>query len=219
MARILAIDTTGESGSLAALENGALVAELLLPPPQTFSNTVFTHVRELLDRAGWNVADVDVFATASGPGSFTGVRVGVAAVKGLAEATGRRVVAVSNLQALAFFGSAPLRAAVLDARRGQVYAALFDSQLNALRPETVTLLSDWITGIPGSAVEFLALHPALVRPALAGSPLESAIVTAAPHALARAVAHIAASREPLDAAAIDANYIRRSDAELFWKDR
>jgi tRNA threonylcarbamoyladenosine biosynthesis protein TsaB len=100
-----------------------------------------------------------------------------------------------------------------------VYAALFDSQLNALRPETVTLLSDWITGIPGSAVEFLALHPALVRPALAGSPLESAIVTAAPHALARAVAHIAASREPLDAAAIDANYIRRSDAELFWKDR
>lgn len=218
MARILAIDTTGESGSLAALENGAIVAESLLRPPQTFSNTLFTHLREFLNRAGWDVADVDVFAAAAGPGSFTGVRVGIAAVKGLAEATGRRVAAVSNLEALAFFGSSPLRAPVLDARRGQVFTALFDAHLNTVRPETVTLLTDWLTGLPGGEVEFITLDPSLVRPALSGSQLESAQVTEAPHALARAVAHIAASREPLDAAAIDANYVRRSDAELFWKD-
>ncbi len=219
MARILAIDTTGESGSLAALENGVIVAEALLRPPQTFSNTLFTHVRELLERAGWDVTDVDVFAAAAGPGSFTGVRVGIAAVKGLAEATGRRVAAVSNLEALAFFGSAPLRAAVLDARRGQVFAALFDAQLNMIRPERVALLPDWLAGLPGGTVEFLTLDPPLVRPALAGTSFESAKVTEVPHALARAVAHIAACREPSDAAAIDANYVRRSDAELFWKDR
>ncbi|HWR54438.1 MAG TPA: tRNA (adenosine(37)-N6)-threonylcarbamoyltransferase complex dimerization subunit type 1 TsaB [Bryobacteraceae bacterium] len=218
MARILAIDTTGESGSLAALEGGVIVAESLLQPPQTFSNTLFTHVRELLDRAGWNIAEVDVFATAAGPGSFTGVRIGIAAVKGLAEATGRRVASVSNLEALAFFGSAPLRAAVLDARRGQVYAALFDAQLNTLRPAAVTLLPDWLAGVPTADLEFLTHDPGLVRPALASTPFESVTVTEVPHALARAVAHIAACREPVDAAAIDANYVRRCDAELFWKD-
>ena len=73
---------------------------------------------------------MDCFAAASGPGSFTGVRVGLAAVKGLAEAAGKRVVAVSNLRALAFFGSAPLRATVIDARRGEVYAALYNSRLD-----------------------------------------------------------------------------------------
>lgn len=218
MARILGIDTTGESGSLAALDNGRIVAELLLEPPQTFSNTLFTYLSELLDRAGWRVSDVDVFAAAAGPGSFTGVRVGIAAVKGLAEATGRRVAAVSNLQALAFFGSAPLRAAILDARRGQVYAALFDARLNIVRPETVTSVPEWLAGMPERPFEFVTLNPLLVRPALAGTRFEAVPVTEAPHALARAVAHIAAASEPVDPAAIDANYVRRSDAELFWKE-
>ncbi len=70
---------------------------------------------------------VDCFAAASGPGSFTGVRVGLACVKGLAEALGKPAVAVSNLRAIASFGTAPWRAVVLDARRGEIYGAVYDA--------------------------------------------------------------------------------------------
>ena len=68
--------------------------------------------------------EIDCFAAASGPGSFTGVRVGLAAVKGLAEALGKPAVGISNLRALSLFGKAALRAVVLDARRGEVYGAV-----------------------------------------------------------------------------------------------
>lgn len=218
MPRILAIDTTSEFGSLAALENGAIAAESLIHSPEGFSGTLFAHAAELLTRAGWKLESVDVFAAASGPGSFTGVRVGIAAVKGLAEATGRRVAAVSNLEALAWFGTAPLRAAVLDARRGQVYAALFDAGMNALRAESVGGLAGFLDLLPDADIEFVSPDPEWLRAGLTGTRFERAAIRQPAGALARAVARIAASREPLDPAAIDANYVRRSDAELFWKD-
>ena len=105
---------------------------------------VFQRIQQLLARHGVNVDQMDCFAAASGPGSFTGVRVGLTAVKGLAEATGKRVVAVSNLRALAFFGTAQLRAALLDARRGEVYGAVFNDRLEIVAPEVVTKFrSNW----------------------------------------------------------------------------
>src|SRR6202034_1906825 len=93
---------------------------------------------------GTTVHQMECFAAASGPGSFTGVRVGLAAAKGLAEATGKRVVAVSNLRALAAFGSAPLRATVIDARRGEVYAAVYNGELRIVMPEAVLKFEAWL---------------------------------------------------------------------------
>ncbi len=219
MTRILAIDTTAEFGSLAAAENGDIVAELLLHSPQGFSQTLFEHLRALLGRAGWRVEDVDCFAVAAGPGSFTGVRVGIAAAKGLAESLGKRVAAVSNLEAVASYGAAPLRAAVLDARRGQVYGAVYDASLRVVSPEVVARFPEWLATLPAGEVEFLSTDFSPFRAALAGTRFEAARVTEVPRGLARAVARIAAGREHVDPAAIDANYVRRSDAELFWKDR
>ena len=72
------------------------------------------------------------------PGSFTGVRIGLACVKGLAEAYGKPVVAVSNLEVLAAFGEAPLRAVVLDARRGEVYGAVYNDRGEVILPEAVS---------------------------------------------------------------------------------
>src|SRR2546428_315180 len=94
------------------------------------------------------IQDVDGFAGASGPGSFTGVRVGLTAVKGLAEATGRQVVGVSNLKALAWFGTRPLRAAVIDARRGVIYGAVYNSSLEEVSREVVTPLPNWLESLP-----------------------------------------------------------------------
>ena len=88
--RILALDTTGEYGSLALLEDERVLEEVLLHSPEGFGHILFSELEALLSRHNVGFNGIDVFASASGPGSFTGVRVGLTAVKGLAEATGRQ---------------------------------------------------------------------------------------------------------------------------------
>ncbi|MEK7751980.1 MAG: tRNA (adenosine(37)-N6)-threonylcarbamoyltransferase complex dimerization subunit type 1 TsaB, partial [Acidobacteriota bacterium] len=123
-ARILAIDTTGEIGSLALVEGGGVVDEMQLQSPEGFAQILFEALGRLLARNSWRAGEIDCFAAAAGPGAFTGVRVGLAAAKGLGEAFGKPVVAVSNLQVIAAFGSGPLRAVFFDARRGEIYGFL-----------------------------------------------------------------------------------------------
>jgi tRNA threonylcarbamoyladenosine biosynthesis protein TsaB len=215
---ILSIDTTSEFGSLALTQGGQTIEELPLRSPDGFGHVLFQHLDQLLQRHGVTVQQMDCFAAASGPGSFTGVRVGLAAAKGLAEAAGKRVVAVSNLRALASFGNAPLRATVIDARRGEVYGAVYDQRLDIVVGEAVLKFPAWLKTLPSGGFEFIATDFApflsLVDPAIP--------VIAAPQSLAAAIGRIAASEvaagRACDPAAIDANYLRRSDAELFWKE-
>lgn len=215
---ILAIDTTSEFGSIALTERNDVVEEVLLHSQDGFGHILFRHLEQMLERHGVSASDVECFAAAAGPGSFTGVRVGLAAAKGLGEASGKPVVAVSNLKALASFGSAPLRAVVLDARRGQVYGALYNDRLAAVEPEAVLKFSEWIARLPAAGYEFVAADfspfRALVDPGIA--------VVTAPRALAAAIGRIAwtefAAGRASDPEEIDANYVRRSDAELYWKE-
>lgn len=204
---ILSIDTTSEFGSIALTEANMVIEEVALHEPEGFGHALFGHIEQLLERNGTTVHQMECFAAASGPGSFTGVRVGLAAVKGLSEATGKHVVAVSNLRALAAFGSAPLRAVVIDARRGEVYAAVYNSRLELVMPEVVIKLDDWLPKIPQHNCEMISSI----------GPQNNA-----PRALAAAIGHIAWDEFTLgratDPAEIDANYVRRSDAELFWRD-
>jgi tRNA threonylcarbamoyladenosine biosynthesis protein TsaB len=223
MARILALDTTTEFGSLALIEDDRVAGEMLLHSPDGFGHVLFEHLGALLGRHAWGVQDLDAFAAASGPGSFTGVRVGLAAAKGLAEATGKPVIPVSNLKAIAWHGTRPVRAVVLDARRGEIYGGLYDASLESLREEVVTRFPLFLDSLPEGDIEFLATDFTPFRDALAGTRFETAPVVTAPRALAAAIGRIAgriwkAGLAP-DSAAVDANYVRRSDAELFWKDR
>lgn len=223
---ILAVDTTHEFGSLALLRGQAgtvdVIEEMPIHSPEGFGHILFPHLSELLARHGVKPADVECFAAASGPGSFTGVRIGLAAIKGLAEASARPAVAVSNLAAMATFGSAPLRAVVLDARRGDVYGAVYDACGAAVAPETVMPFAAWLASLPAGDFEFIATDFAPFAPALTGTRFAQMWVTTAPRALAAAVGHIAYQRwqagQASDPAALDANYVRRSDAELHWKE-
>jgi tRNA threonylcarbamoyladenosine biosynthesis protein TsaB len=219
---ILAADTTREFGSLALMRGEELVEEVLLHSPSGFAHVLFGHLSGLLERHGVKVEQIDCFAAASGPGSFTGVRVGLAFVKGLADALGKPAAAVSNLQALASFGSAPLRATVLDARRGEIYGAVYDDAGRLVSPEVVMKLAAWIERLPEGELEFVSTDCAPLRAALAGTRFEGAGVLTAPRAIAGAVARIALAAlvrgEAGDPAALDANYVRRSDAELFWRE-
>ena len=219
---ILAIDTTHESGSLALMRGEELVEEVSLDAPGGFAHVIYGHLAQLLGRHGVTLAMVDCFAAASGPGSFTGVRVGLACVKGMADALGKPAVAVSNLEALASFGSAPLRAVVLDARRGEIYGAVYDQAGRLAAPEVVAKFPAWLETLPEGRVEFVATDSTPFRAALDGTRFEHAPIATAPAALAAAIARIARARflrgEASDPAALDANYVRRSDAELFWKE-
>lgn len=196
---ILALDTTSEYGSAALRRDGQTIAELRMHSHEGFSPLIFPALERLLNTAGVRLEEIDCFAAASGPGSFTGVRVGLSTVKGLAEATGRKVAGVSNLRALSVYGTKPRRAVVLDARRGEVYAAVYNEALEAVVGEAALKFPDWLSGIPAGDYE---------------------LVTNAErsHGLAAAVALCAERTQWVDPAALDANYVRRSDAELFWKE-
>jgi tRNA threonylcarbamoyladenosine biosynthesis protein TsaB len=213
---ILALDTTSEFGSIALVGQGSVVEEILLHAPDGFGHVLYDAIRRLLDRHRLRVQDMECFAAASGPGSFTGVRIGLAAIQGLAEATQKRVAAVSNLQALACFGSAELRATVLDARRGEVYGAVYDRDLNPRSPEVVIKFQDWIKTLPAGDIELISTNPEPFAPFVPGLR-----IVKAPRALAASIGQIAWKRhiagETTDPADVDANYVRRSDAELFWR--
>lgn len=213
---ILAIDTTSEFGSLALRSEGRTIAETEIHSNEGFAHLLFGAIEELLEKAGWELGAIDCFAAASGPGSFTGVRVGLAGVKGLAEAMGKPAVGVSNLRVLSSFGSSPLRAVVLDARRGQVYAAVYNAELEPVVPEAVLDKEKWLDSLRNDEYEIIA--DAKFREALAGTPFETMPHVEPPRSLAGAVAYCASRSEGVDPAALDANYVRRSDAELFWKD-
>ena len=90
--RVLALDTTAQFGSIALIEDDAVIEETLLHAPEGFGQTIYGDIQRVLERHRLQVHEIDCFAAAAGPGSFTGVRIGLAAVKGLAEATGRRAI-------------------------------------------------------------------------------------------------------------------------------
>jgi tRNA threonylcarbamoyladenosine biosynthesis protein TsaB len=210
---ILALDTTHEHGSLALARGHEVLEEVELHGPTGFGHVLYGGIAELLARHGVGLEEVDCYAAACGPGSFTGVRVGPACIKGLAEATGKRAVSVSNLEAIARFGKGPLRAALLDARRGDVYAAVYDADGQLVVPETVGKLDVFLDVLPDREIVFVSPDFSTF-----GDGLPDAPRVTAPRALAGAIAQIACEREPRDPAALDANYVRRSDAELFWKE-
>jgi tRNA threonylcarbamoyladenosine biosynthesis protein TsaB len=220
---ILSLDTTHEFGSIALLDGAHALEEVLLHSPDGFGHVLFEHLARLLDRHGRRVDQIACFAAAAGPGSFTGVRVGLACVKGLAEAAGRKVVAVSNLEALARFGSAEQRAVVLDARRGEIYGAVYGAAGEVLREPVVMRFPAWLETLPAGEIEFLSTDFAPFRAALENTRFANSKITTAPRALAAVIGRIAHERflagRARDPAEIDADYVRRSDAELLWKDR
>lgn len=219
---ILGLDFTSEHGSLAVRRDGQTLVNYSIHSPDGFAHLLFDALDRVLREAGVRLPDIDCFAAASGPGAFTGVRVGLSAVKGLAEATGQRAIGVSNLRALASFGSLPLRAAVLDARRGDVFTAIYDAHLQPVLPEAVGKLHVFLDNLPSMPDEVITQSLEWLRTAPESARFANIPLVEAPRGLAAAVAQCAEQdmRDGAtgDPATLDANYVRRSDAEMFWKD-
>ncbi len=188
---ILAVDTTSEFGSLAIRANEQVVAEVALHSPEGFAHVIFPAVQKLLSDAEVTLDQIECFAAASGPGSFTGARVGLSAVKGLAEAMGKPAVGVSNLRAMSSFGNLAHRAVVLDARRSEVFAAVYDSNLELMVPESVLKFSAWLDSLCLPSDEFIWMAGAPFRSALEGTRFAEMPFVEVPRSLAGAVAYCA----------------------------
>ena len=124
---IVALDTSGPAASCAVLRNGEIAHSIFLNQGLTHSETIMPALDAAMRASGLTCADADCFAAVAGPGSFTGVRIGVCAVKGLAHAVDKPCARIDALEALAmnFYGFDGVACPILDARRGQVYGAAF----------------------------------------------------------------------------------------------
>lgn len=143
---ILAVDTSAKVSSVSVLKDGRLAAITTLNTGNTHSETLLVCVKSLLSQAGIKVSDIDLFAVTNGPGSFTGIRIGVSLIKGLAFGH-KKCVGVSTLEALAqnLADRCGIVCPVMDARREQVYNALFKAEngvLTRLCDDRLITLSD-----------------------------------------------------------------------------
>ena len=148
--KLIALDTSGPVCGIALLEDGGLVYESMVLNRFTHSRNLMPMLEEALTRMGWTLADADLLACTVGPGSFTGVRLGVEAAKAMAHALDKKVVPVDALEAYAypFRQHEGLICPVQDARAGQVYAAVFEGGSFVRRMEDTPIrLNDYLADL------------------------------------------------------------------------
>jgi tRNA threonylcarbamoyladenosine biosynthesis protein TsaB len=232
----LAVDTSEARGSVALLRGGEVVAVKQHDTAADYSEWLLPAIKTILSSTLTRMEELDLLAVATGPGSFTGVRVGLTTVKAWAEVYGKPVAGVSRLEAMArsLLTRAPdgFVAAFYDAQREQLFAALYRSASGGLalvESEQVIAASAFLDGVnaqvSGQSVTWISLDPELIT-SLPGWQQRIAVgdtmQQCAPQ-LAITIGQLAEERaraglftDPLE---LDANYVRRSDAEIFWKGR
>jgi tRNA threonylcarbamoyladenosine biosynthesis protein TsaB len=228
--RVLALDTTTQTGSVALVEDDHVVAERPGDPALKHTSRLPGELLALLAPAGLTLSDIDLFAVATGPGSFTGLRTGIATMQGLALVTGRRIVPVSALEALAHTASvdrpeSTLVGAWIDAHRRDVFSAVY--RLGDAPAFDLARLAEVDPPQVGRAEAILARWsdqnrvPAVIvgdGAILYAEVIGAASVAMASPSLAGAIGRLAVSYwragRGLDPAAIQPLYIRRPDVEI-----
>jgi tRNA threonylcarbamoyladenosine biosynthesis protein TsaB len=229
---LLALDTCDSRGSLALLRNDEVLREATHETQEDYSSWLLPAVARLLRACGLTIEQVDVYAVATGPGSFTGVRVGLTTVKAWSEVYLRQIAAVSRLEAIAAQAeqAAGLVAAFTDAHREQIFGALYRR-----REQRLGLVDEEMVIEPGKFLEWVA-EKAGEQPVAwystdpdrmthreewvardkKGEKLQRVSPILAP-AIGKISFAMAKEGRLIDALRLDANYVRRSDAEIFWK--
>lgn len=229
---LLALDTCDARGSLALLRDDHVLCALAHDGTSDYSGWVLPTAELALRSSGLAMRDVEVCAVASGPGSFTGVRIALTTVKAWSEAYRISIVSVSRLEALAAESANETNfiAASFNANRNQVYGGLFrsrDAGLQLVEDEMVAAPADFISWVAQRAgeekVSWISMDPELLTSQEAWQSrlqADEALVTST-NVLAPAIARIGRQRalqgRYTDVLALDAEYIRRPDAEVYWK--
>jgi len=213
LAPVLLLDTCGHVGTIALatkLEPGSQVLSIAMPG-RSASERLVASVRELVGSAGISVSALGLIAVVHGPGSFTGVRVGVSAAKGLCEALGLPVVAISRLAVLAEAGGTGRVLSVLDAGRGEFYCGLYEGG-SSIREALLT--REEIDRLAAGA-RVVVCEPQVAEALAELQPILVEAPTAAA-GLALVLRRVEAGQFD-DLATLDANYLRRTDAEILLK--
>jgi tRNA threonylcarbamoyladenosine biosynthesis protein TsaB len=216
---VLALDTTTRSGSCAVARAGVVLREQANASPNAQAARLPGELMTLLDRAGITLGEIDLFAVATGPGSFTGLRIGIATMQGLAFAANKPLIGVSGFDALASVAGSEGRVATwVDAWRGEVFAALYEDGTE-IEPPTVARPDDLLEQLRRAPVRFVGdgavTHGDVIRRALGD---DARVFDPAAPLLAGAVALLAAASAAAGECppphAIRPLYVRRPDVEL-----
>jgi len=229
---LLALDTCDARGSVAVLRDAAVLRVVVHESREDYSTWLLPAVRECLAGSGLKMEGVEAYAAAVGPGSFTGVRVGLTAVKAWAEVYGKKIAAVSRLEALAAEATDGTSwvAAFASAQRGQVFGAVYQRKGKRLER-----LGDEMVIAPGKFLEAAEEAAKGERISWVSTDAECLVgeeVWKAREQRGERIESVSTVRAPMigwlglealkegrltDALTLDANYVRRSDAEIFWK--
>lgn len=227
--RILAIDTSSQVASVAILEDEKLLGEMTINHPRTHSQKLMPIIETLCSSLDLKISDMDRIAVAGGPGSFTGVRIGLSAAKALAHPFNLPVVMISSLKGLAYNlpGYDGVVCPVLDARRGEVYTAAFRWQSDSLITmidDQPMLLSDLLERFKdghAQRIVFLGDAAEKFKEQIQNELGARAVIAPPSHGMQKASSiAMAALRNPDQAVKYDevkANYLRRSEAEVTWE--
>lgn len=223
---ILGIDTSGKSGGITLAEGNEREFRVIESSPiagGTFSAQMIPTIAALLEKHGFTAGDIGGFAAASGPGSFTGLRVGLSGVKGLAEVLGAPIATVSVLEALASLSGKPGRvAAALDAGRSEVYFGLYhvDSTAIARIEENLLPQSEYLEQLNDEQLDAAVTSDAVITHLSAGAHtvvFPQIVERPGSEIIARLGLRKLLAGQTISVEALDANYLRRSDAEIFSK--
>ena len=224
---LLAADTSGKHGSIALTrmpddanrpdDRPIEILEVVPLAGGTFSAQLVPQIAALLGKHGLGVRDIDAFAVASGPGSFTGLRVGLAAIKALAEVLRKPIAAVSLLEAVARSAKTPGRiTAVLDAGRGEVYAGEYDVGDSVQMRSARLVPRDELFSL-ASGCTVVTPDPRIANDAREAGLSAEEVPEPRSDTIARLGWEKVQAGETVTPEDLEANYIRRSDAEIFAK--
>jgi tRNA threonylcarbamoyladenosine biosynthesis protein TsaB len=229
---VLAIDTCEARGSIAVLKDNAMLQAVPHAVSEEYSSWLLPAVDSALGLAEITLREVDLFAAASGPGSFTGVRIGLTTVKAWSAVFGKPIVAVSRLEAVAAQSQSTAHyvASFIDAQRDQIFGALYhraEGGLALVEEEMVTspeVFVEWVDErASGNEVAWistdpdgLAKHPGWRHRAPRGDKIQCVPCVLAPF-IGKMAFQRALSGKVMDALSVDANYVRRSYVEVFQK--
>ena len=217
---ILAVDTSALTASVALMQNEKITGELSFTTSLTHSQTLMPMIDTLLKGAHLDIKDIDLFACSTGPGSFTGLRIGIGTIKGLAYGLSKEVVGVSTLEALAHnVSSSPyLICPIMDARRNQVYNALYratDFGLVCVEEPRALSIDELCQSLNEKTI-FVGDGVPVHKDKILSLMNDNAVFAPVQHCLQRAASVAVASlysKEKTPPEAVGATYLRKSQAE------
>lgn len=227
--RILAVDTSTSAATAAIMEDGRLISEYILNINRAHSQKIMGIIDELFKKSGIKPSNIDLYACSSGPGSFTGLRIGASIIKGMAQTFGKPVVAVPTLDALAYnlYNCTGLVCPMLDAQRGMVYSAIYSwkkGRLVKLTDLRVILVEDLIKLVKDKAVPTTFLGDgALIFEEKLKNSFEGYFIAPSDNLLPRASSCAVLAMEMYDKGLFDTynsfklTYIRKSQAEVEYE--